>query len=367
MKLFHLYIVIFFLFLVPGLGNKIIECGTQEGNFSKFDNISLDELHAFFSEREREDYWSPISFHIVRNSIGEGGIPLYRLEQGIVDLNLMYNNANLHFYEVSRSYIDSDIYLEIDSYDELNELRSLNVVENSINIYIVALLSPGDDELCGISSFVSSDNQGIVMSEGCFALPDNPSTLSHEVGHYFNLLHTHTGSGDSDGDGIIDGSNAEFVDGFECNSRGDDLCDTPADPNLSDFVNSQCEYFGDYVDGHGDFYQPDTGNLMSYSEKICRDHFSTEQDQLVIYTLLEHRPELNVPSVNPNLELDLISLTELSGNFNNVINPGEQVNLVIELNNISPWPEANNINVNLYSEDEGIDVINGQFIIDLIE
>jgi len=42
------------------------------------------------------------------------------------------------------------------------------------------------------------------MSEGCFAIPDNHSTLSHEVGHYFNLLHTHTGSGDQDGDGIID-------------------------------------------------------------------------------------------------------------------------------------------------------------------
>ena len=39
------------------------------------------------------------------------------------------------------------------------------------------------------------------------------------------------------------------------------------------------------------------------AEKICRNVFSLEQEQLAIFTLLEYRPELNVPDINPNLDL----------------------------------------------------------------
>ena len=52
------------------------------------------------------------------------------------------------------------------------------------------------------------------MSEACFAVPDNHSTLSHEVGHYFNLLHTHTGSGEQDGDGIIGAAYTNLCNGI---------------------------------------------------------------------------------------------------------------------------------------------------------
>ena len=52
----------------------------------------------------------------------------------------MYENTNLHFYQVSYDFIDNDDYLQIDSYDELNELKNINVIQNSINIYIVPSL-----------------------------------------------------------------------------------------------------------------------------------------------------------------------------------------------------------------------------------
>ena len=90
---------------------------------------------------DRDDFWSPISFHIVRDSNSLGGVPLYRLVQAITDLNNMYNSSELHFYQLSVDYIDDDIYYSIDDYEELNELRFLNGVENSINIYIVSLLN----------------------------------------------------------------------------------------------------------------------------------------------------------------------------------------------------------------------------------
>ena len=87
------------------------------------------------------------------------------------------------------------------------------------------------------------------MANSCFATSDNHSTLAHEIGHYFNLFHTHQGSADPDENGVISGNSTEYVDGTECSTRGDGLCDTSADPNLSDLVGDSCEYTGEYVDG----------------------------------------------------------------------------------------------------------------------
>ena len=344
------------------------ECGTQSIDYNLGNILSQNKrAHNFIDNDLREDYWAPIAFHIVRSSNSVGGVPLYRLEQGIEDLNFMYENTNLHFYQVSYDFIDSDDYLQIDSYDELNELKNTNVIQNSINIYIVPSLIPNENELCGISSFAGNENQGIVMAENCFALPDNPSTLSHEVGHYFNLLHTHTGSSDQDENGIIDGINAEYVDGTECDSRGDNLCDTPADPDLGDLVNSQCEYTGIFVDGHGDTYSPDTSNLMSYSDKICRNTFSDEQQDIIIYTLQELRPELNVQDLNPNIFLSNYNYNSTNGDGDDVLNPGESFELVVNLNNINPWPDASQLYINLSSSNESFIIQNNNQYIDVIE
>ena len=344
------------------------ECGTQSIDYNLGNILSQNKRAQNFIDNDvREDYWAPIAFHIVRSSNSVGGVPLYRLEQGIEDLNFMYENTNLHFYQVSYDFIDSDDYLQIDSYDELNELKNTNVIQNSINIYIVPSLIPNENELCGISSFAGNENQGIVMAENCFALPDNPSTLSHEVGHYFNLLHTHTGSSDQDENGIIDGINAEYVDGTECDSRGDNLCDTPADPDLGDLVNSQCEYTGIFIDGHGDTYSPDTSNLMSYSDKICRNTFSDQQQDIIIYTLQELRPELNVQDLNPNIFLSNYNYNSTNGDGDDVLNPGESFELVVNLNNINPWPDASQLYINLSSSNESFIIQNNNQYIDVIE
>ncbi len=54
-------------------------------------------------------------------------------------------------------------------------------------------------------------------------------TLTHELGHYFNLLHTFQSSTDANQ------TNREYVtrdvfQGANCATKGDLLCDTPADP-----------------------------------------------------------------------------------------------------------------------------------------
>lgn len=68
------------------------------------------------------------------------------------------------------------------------------------------------------------------------------STSSHEIGHCLDLLHTHQGTQPGSA------GCAENINGSNCNTCGDEICDTPAD-NGNGVVNG---------------YTPDLRNLMSY-------------------------------------------------------------------------------------------------------
>ena len=73
---------------------------------------------------------------------------------------------------------------------------------------------------------------------------------------------------------------------------------------------------------------------MSYSEKICRNIFSLEQEDIVIYTLFDSRPELNVPPVNPNIIINDYDYVIVDGDDDEVLNPGELFNLSVSLENL---------------------------------
>jgi hypothetical protein len=97
----------------------------------------------------------------------------------------------------------------------------------------------------------------------------NTCHMAHEMGHCLGLLHTHE---TSTGDELVDGSN--------CGSAGDELCDTPADPQLSsaNVDDVTCVYFGTDTDANGDMYNPDVTNTMSYAPFNCRGSFTNDQE-----------------------------------------------------------------------------------------
>lgn len=89
--------------------------------------------------------------------------------------------------------------------------------------------------------------------------------IEHEMGHVLNLPHTHDGG-------------TELVDGSNCSTSGDYICDTPADPGLSTSnVNGSCLYTGTSTDANGDPYNPLTNNFMSYAPHYCRNSFTQGQ------------------------------------------------------------------------------------------
>ncbi|MBI4719772.1 MAG: HYR domain-containing protein [Chitinivibrionia bacterium] len=245
-------------------------------------------------------YCIPCALHIVRRSDGTGGIDMALIQQGFVDADNYFINTGMDFYLFSIDYIDSDDWYTVSDEAEANALRGQNVVANCINMYFV-----GELPWAGISSFTWSAAQGIVYHNGYVGQPTNPSTFPHEIGHFFNLLHTHETA-------IC----AELVDGSNCAVCGDLLCDTPADPGLGDGNVSAwpaCAYTGSATDANGDTYAPDPHQMMSYSRKQCRDDITPQGEAVAVATLLVLRNNLFTNGCPPDADAGPDQIVECTG------------------------------------------------------
>ncbi len=271
----------------------------------------------------------PLTIHIVRSSTGAGGLSTSDLNQAMLDLNAMYVPMDFTFYICgSVDYIDDDnFYLNMSTIDQINALRQVNAVYGTINVWFVPGIS--NFPYCGISSFTGSAVQGIVMSNSCTA-GGNPSTFSHEIGHYFDLYHTHATS-----------FGVECPDGSNCSVAGDLLCDTPADPGLSDDGGSHvspypdCQYdnFASTPDGCSGTYNPQTENLMSYSQKPCRFFWSDDQVAKVIFTLNNGRSEL-LTGCSPVIQYVGRVLAEVNGDGDDLLEASETFDIDVTIRNL---------------------------------
>ncbi len=130
--------------------------------------------------------------------------------------------------------------------------------------------------MCGESSFTNTSIQGMLVDINCAVRATDPSTFAHEIGHYFDLFHTHE---------TFFGT--ECPSGNNCSTVGDRLCDTAADPGLIDFSFTpprsrvaNCMYDNSAAlagNCNQTAYNPPTKNLMSYSNYTCRDQFTANQ------------------------------------------------------------------------------------------
>ncbi len=230
-----------------------------------------------------------LSFHVVRRSNGSGGISQAQLDQTFLDANAGFASVGIEFcLAPTIDYIDDDALYAIDSFTELDLVRSTNVDPGMINVYFTSRVDVGWGDICGYSSFTFSSVQGIVMNNQCTGIAWDPSTISHELGHYFDLFHTHE---------TFYGQ--ECPDGSNCSVAGDLLCDTPADPQMSrQDVSAQCSYLGSAVgscQSPGLPYSPDTRNFMAYGKPQCLNSFTPQQQTKALATLINLRFDLIQP------------------------------------------------------------------------
>ncbi len=258
-------------------------CGTRPTDEDAAALRYLHEQGAYDPQVWPEYVFSvPVTLHVVRRTNGSGGVGLATLNAGMSSVNAAFLATGIQFVQQGPvDFIDSDaFYFGIDSLQEIDALRSTNVVPGTINVYYTQNLATATQGLCGISSFTTSPVQGIVMANACTSATGSNSILVHEFGHYFDLFHTHeTAFG------------LECPDGSNCGAAGDLLCDTPADPNLSGDVNGACQYVGGWT-RCGQPFDPDPSNFMSYSPEACLSTFTAGQRNRALSTLVNLRPWL---------------------------------------------------------------------------
>ncbi len=212
--------------------------------------------------------------HMVRDSFGEPNITQAEIDDEIDKLNADFAPICVDFEICDYRFLDNFQYDNIEDNAELNEMFTYYNEEFRINMYFI---SSSDSPFCGIATLAgitSMNNPGIAILKGD-CIGDDSRTVSHEMGHYFGLLHTFEGS---------DGPTPELVDGSNCETAGDLVCDTPADPYVAgdpadQYVDEDmdCRFIRQIRDGNSDWFVPDVGNIMSYYQSACSCGFTYGQ------------------------------------------------------------------------------------------
>ena len=283
-------------------------CGTH------LDETSRAYLEATKEARMRYTFNPPanrapllirIQPHVITRFDFSGGISQESLDRELRQLNAFFAPMDVRFEMCESNLIRRDEFFDFDRSSE-GELVQNNK-PNVINIYFASTITSGETEICGYTYFPGRINNAVFMANACAS---NGTTLAHELGHYFSLYHTHgkTNTGTTD----------ELVSRTNCEIAGDDLCDTPADPNLSGKVNGSCTYIGTDRDANNQEFTPDVRNIMSYSIDRCMNFLSPQQYARMRFTLenhwqelLEESPECEVFSID-DCSLT-VSNTDISG------------------------------------------------------
>lgn len=260
---------IVFIFLCTFKVKAQIFCGTKA---QQFDNNTSELFHSLpnFKNSSTSVDSVAITFHVVLHEWNFENIPFEFFLNQLDLVNRYYFDAGIKFFMCgSPRYLQgSNNY----NYAQWKELNKKNYVPNTINIYYVDGIQFDEFNYCGYANF---PRDGSILKSIIIDKSDQCNIggklLAHELGHFYGLLHTHE---------TFYGN--ELVDGSNCETTGDRLCDTPADPNLSnnDFV-KDCMYTGDVQDTNGNHFSPMVENIMSYSPLDCQTTFTPNQLSLI--------------------------------------------------------------------------------------
>jgi len=284
-------------------------CGTIP-SLSQIEYLSKtkDLRQSFSREMSRSNYNIPIAVHVVRRNDGTDGLTAQEVTTNLQRLNDFYAQENITFSQCNPiNYINNTNWSNFDGAYEEDAITNAHNVDNVINIYYFNSVKINGNSFYGYTySPDGGENKDIIMMANDRATNPDSKTIIHEMGHYFSLYHTH-GKTDC-------GTTDELADGSNCSFAGDDVCDTPADPNLYYNCNTSlvdidynCAYAPENVDDNleddnGDSYEPDTRNIMSYSRSVCQEDFTEGQWGRVLYSVENDRNYLSCGGSSGNTQ-----------------------------------------------------------------
>lgn len=267
------------------------------------DNDVLEDFLNHINYDEQPKKGQKLYFHIplkfwVHTSEGESVEEIQEeVKQQLENLN-NYNKLNqtgFSFYLLDEPEIVKEEKNAKTGYYLEGPLNSMTNKENdAINIHLVEkLVKPnlfGPDKTVR-ATYNSITNAIFLTRNGA------NTTLTHEIGHLFGLLHTHENSGKGKCKQEPVSRIREFEgclqNGTMSESTGDNLRDTPADPGLKAYTTDECNLLIAQYDEWGDRYTPLADNLMAYTRNLdCRTSFTRMQKAVMLYSAFEmQKPE----------------------------------------------------------------------------
>lgn len=290
--------------------------------------IMLERMNAGLYDRVDELVQPPIfiriKWHVVTSTSGEQSIDSATLDQYIDEINMAFEGAGMRFCSDPAVHliVDDELFTNVSSH---YSLRMIEPTPDAIDIYWCRSLQNG--VMCGTSSYTISPIQGIAMQTTCMGYSNVQGVLIHEVGHYFDLYHTHE-----------NGFGFECAEGSDCETTGDHVCDTnpapylgfeecvdPIDCSLVESNPDCTEAPGYPLCPDGQTYDPDTDNYMSYTAVPCLITFTDGQHVRARATFQNFRQELQdigcnfssdcTGDINQDGQVDSIDLTIVLGSW----------------------------------------------------
>ncbi len=222
----------------------------------------------------------PVRLHIIKNSKGFTGVDLTDIRNSLSTANTYFKNIGIQFFIDSVNYINDYKYSFIANNYYKKELLTLYTKTNMINLFVADSVKMGTDRCYGFTYFPDATDSNYIFLDKEYA---KGKFLTTQLGHFMGLLSTHESAG-----GI------ELASEKNCSSSGDFICDTWADPDLLNQVDTACYYTGSAKDANGKYYIPTVANIMSNSTDTCKCIFTTLQYRRMYYYYLKYRQSLGI-------------------------------------------------------------------------
>lgn len=207
-------------------GRNWLVCQLECGNHVSEEDVQLS--NAYFAHRSsnarRQDTPGKIHIGVVKNFIVQGSdgrttISEVAIAKEVARANELYSTGPFRFVMDKTTTYESDADFE---YDTLFNTDTAIVREknqnNTFNAYwFNSLCTQAGACYCGYAWFPWYIlKRSLFMNSHCLG-----AIFAHEIGHNIGLYHTHEAF-----------NGVETVDRTGCDTKGDQVCDTPADPNL---------------------------------------------------------------------------------------------------------------------------------------
>ncbi|MBK7476749.1 MAG: hypothetical protein IPI11_12325 [Haliscomenobacter sp.] len=311
-------------------------CGTvYDAKELKDIQEQLEEFHRlkraginYLSLRSTKDFY--IQAYIITNNDGTSGTNKGVIENGIKIANDHYAGAGLKFHLTG-----DPIIVKNSSFDPEKDINNYPI-NGAINLFCInevySTQANGRKEKVG--GFYNGELAIAIENAGIAS-----SVLSHEIGHLFGLMHTHGPKNHECGtEELVTRDPAKR----NCETSGDQFCDTEADPNLGSkcgsLYDSKCSYIGKSKDKNGDSYKPLVNNIMSYIAADCRTDFSRDQIEFII----KRASEINLvaqssPFFILPFNIPLVSSYDMDINVSVNTNLSSSITLEYQLKSNGKW------------------------------